>query len=629
MCKVDRKNRLPMLRLIGQFARYAWKCKPLWFLLYGLKNLMLIIMAFSEMIFPALIIDELLGARRVELVIFYTALTVGISMICGFSYNMMHFTTEKHRDLFERYLDVMISEKCIRMDFQHTEDKKALEQLEKAKTGISWYSGGISGILGTVGDILRDFILLFGVVAILMTGMPWLLVVYLISIALDAFFTSRINKVDMQAFQSLAKVNQVFNYVFWELQDIRFGKDIRLYGAEPLMERKADYYNAQMTREKRAQAMKKLPYNEGSAVLNVLRNAVVILIIGMAALRKVISIGDLTMYYNAGNKFRDSMQGVVRGIQTLRQKLNYAKEFVAFMEYPNAVHHGTQPVPETAAHTIEFRDVSFSYPGSNVSVLKNINVTLHPGEHISIVGLNGAGKTTFIKLLCRLYDPTEGQILLDGVNIQDIDHEEYVKLLSVVFQDFQLFAFTAHENVTLTESHAKAEDVRQNEDKMVEKFGSRAAPPAETVHAPDDATFDRVIVQAGLTDTITRLKYGADTFIKQSFDEEGVELSGGQQQKLAIARALYKDAPIVILDEPTAALDPIAEYEIYRQFSTLVGGKTTIYISHRLSSCQFCDVIYVFADGRIQETGTHEELVKLENGLYAKLFEAQAQYYRP
>lgn len=450
--------------------------------------------------------------------------------------------------------------------------------------------------------------------------------VYLISIALDAFFTSRINKVDMQAFQNLAKVNQVFNYVFWELQDIRFGKDIRLYGAEPLMEEKADYHNARMTKEKRAQAMKNLPYNEGSAVLNVLRNAVVILIIGMAALRKVISIGDLTMYYNAGNKFRDSMQGVVRGIQTLRQKLNYAKEFVTFMEYPDAVHHGTQPVPEAAAHTIEFRNVSFAYPGSNVSVLKNINVTLHPGEHISIVGLNGAGKTTFIKLLCRLYDPTEGQILLDGVNIQDIDHEEYVRLLSVVFQDFQLFAFTARENVTLTESHAKAEDVRQNEEKLAEEFGVRAA--AETSYAPEDAAFDRVITQSGLTDTITRLKYGADTFIKQSFDEEGVDLSGGQQQKLAIARALYKDAPIVILDEPTAALDPIAEYEIYRQFSTLVEGKTAIYISHRLSSCQFCDVIYVFVDGRIQESGTHEELVKLENGLYAKLFEAQAQYYR-
>ncbi|MDO5144617.1 MAG: ABC transporter ATP-binding protein [bacterium] len=628
MRKADKNNKLPMLRLIARFAGYAWKCKPLWFLLYGLKNLMLIIMVFSEMIFPALIIDELLGSRRVELVILYTALTVGISMICGFSYNMMHFTTEKHRDLFERYLDVMISEKCIRMDFQHTEDKKVLEQLEKAKTGISWYSGGISGILGTVGDILRDFILLFGVIAILITGMPWLLVVYLISIALDAFFTSRINKVDMQAFQNLAKVNQVFNYVFWELQDIRFGKDIRLYGAEPLMEQKADYYNTQMTREKRAQAMKNLPYNEGSAVLNVLRNAVVILIIGMAALRKVISIGDLTMYYNAGNKFRDSMQGVVRGIQTLRQKLNYAKEFVTFMEYPDAVHHGTHPVPEAAAHTIEFRNVSFAYPGSNVSVLKNINVTLHPGEHISIVGQNGAGKTTFIKLLCRLYDPTEGQILLDGVNIQQIDYEEYVRLLSVVFQDFQLFAFTARENVTLTESHAKAEDVRQNEHKMVEKFGSRAAVPDEMVQAQDDAAFERVIAQAGLTDTVSRLKYGADTFIKQSFDEEGVDLSGGQQQKIAIARALYKDAPIVILDEPTAALDPIAEYEIYRQFSTLVDGKTAIYISHRLSSCQFCDVIYVFVDGRIQETGTHDELVKRENGFYAKLFEAQAQYYR-
>ena len=626
--KESTKKKLPVCKRIRQFAGYAWRCKPSYFAVYLLQIIINGGTPFINIIFPAYIIDELVGARRIERIVLYALLTVGINALCGILRDLLNISMEKYADRFERHMDLIISEKCVTMDFQHTEDKKVLEQLEKAKTGMSWYSGGIHGILSAVGRILQHLVTLLGVVVILATGMPWLLLVYGISIVLDALVTAQIQKVDMKAFQNLAKVNQIFSYVFWELQDIRFGKDIRLYGAEPLMEEKGDYYNRWMSREWRNQAMKNLPFNECSSILNVLRNAVVILLIGIKALRKQITLGDFTMYYNAGNTFRDSMYGIVYGVQDLYQKLNYANEFLMFMEYPDAVYHGTQQVPQQSVHTIEFKNVSFSYPGSNVSVLKNINVVLHPGEHISIVGLNGAGKTTFIKLLCRLYDPTEGQILLDGMDIREIVYEEYVKLLSVVFQDFQLFAFTARENVTLTESRAKAEDVRKNEEKLVEEFGEKYFDFKAVSEKPQDAVFDKVIEQAGLTDTLGDLKYGADTFIKQSFDEEGTDLSGGQQQKLAIARALYKDAPVVILDEPTTALDPIAEYEIYRQFNTLVGGKTAIYISHRLSSCQFCDIIYVFVDGEIRETGTHEELVKLEQGFYAKMFEAQAQYYR-
>ncbi|MDE7300500.1 MAG: ABC transporter ATP-binding protein/permease, partial [Lachnospiraceae bacterium] len=307
---------------------------------------------------------------------------------------------------------------------------------------------------------------------------------------------------------------------------------------------------------------------------------------------------------------------------------------------PDALSHG-EKLPRSGEPTIEFRNVSFTYPGSQVSVLKNISVVLHPGEHVSIVGLNGAGKTTFIKLLCRLYDPTEGEILLDGVDIREIVYEEYVKLLAVVFQDFQLFAFTARENVTLAESFAKAEDMRKNEEKLAKDYekgklhlweevadGDRTAAKEQNPAQEKNHNFEQVIEQTGLTKTLADLKYGADTYIMKSFDNEGCEMSGGQQQKLAIARALYKNAPVVILDEPTAALDPIAEYEIYRQFHSLVGGRTAIYISHRLSSCQFCDIIYVFVDGEIRERGTHEELVGLADGHYAKMFEAQAQYYR-
>ena len=213
-----------------------------------------------------------------------------------------------------------------------------------------------------------------------------------------------------------------------------------------------------------------------------------------------------------------------------------------------------------------------------------------------MVGLNGAGKTTFIKLLCRLYDTDEGEILLDGVNIREYDYDEYMKLFSVVFQDFKLLAFTAQDNILLGK-----EDSPEHVDELFEKVG--------------------------ILNKINSLSNGRDTMMFRQFDKNGVQLSGGEQQKLAIARALYKDAPMVILDEPTAALDPVAEYEIYCRFNELVGGKTAVYISHRLSSCKFCDRIAVFSDCTIKELGTHEELVHKPDGIYAEMFRAQAQYY--
>ncbi|MDE7060068.1 MAG: ABC transporter ATP-binding protein/permease, partial [Lachnospiraceae bacterium] len=578
--------------------------------------------------------------QRIEYLVLYTALTVGINTLCSCLKNIFDITKEKYADTFERYISMQIAEKCIDMDFQHTEDKKVLEQLEKAKTGMDWYSDGIAGILNAFSNIVTNLITALGVVIILVTGMPWLILVYMVSMVIDMLLTKKTNEVNLRSFKNLAKTNQIFSYVFWELQDIRFGKDIRLYGAEPMMEEKGKYYNDQMTLEWRKQAMDCLPYDEGSTVLGCVRWGSAILMIGAKAVKGLISLGDFTMYFNAGNTLYDSIKGIAWQMQNLYQKLCYANEFIVFMEYPNAVRHGELLPQKVKEHTIEFKNVSFTYPGSQILVLKNINIVLHPGEHISIVGLNGAGKTTFIKLLCRLYDPTEGEILLDGVDIREIVYEEYVKLLAVVFQDFQLFAFTARENVTLAESFAKAEDMRKNEEKIETDYkGKKAnswgsentnnlAGEKENYGNSADSRFAKVIEQAGLTGAIADLKYGADTYIMKSFDNEGCEMSGGQQQKMAIARALYKDSPVVILDEPTAALDPIAEYEIYRQFHTLVGGKTAIYISHRLSSCQFCDVIYVFVDGEIAERGTHTELVELSGGHYAKMFEAQAQYYR-
>ena len=643
-----------VLPLVHKFALYAWQCKKSYFIFYVLSILVNIAAPFVTIIFPAYVIDELTGQHRISLIILYVALTVGLTWVCNCLRSFCDLTKEKYDDLFGRYLNMVLSEKCIDLDFQHTEDTKVLEQLEKAKTGIDWYSGGISGILNTFAILLTNIVVMFGVAAILLTGAPVLIAVYVVCIAVDTVLRFYMNKIEREAFLKLSKVNRIFGYLFWELQDIRFGKDIRLYGAEKLMEEKCAKENRYQTNAYKTQAMQCLPYDMASTLMGMVRYTADLLILGKKALTGEITLGAFTMYMNAGNAFHQSLRAIVWNVQDLYRKLSYANEFVIFMEYPNAIHHGDMLPQTDREHTIEFRNVSFTYPGSDICVLKNINITLHAGEHISIVGLNGAGKTTFIKLLCRLYDPTEGRILLDGTDIRELVYEEYVRLLAVVFQDFELFAFTARENVTLTESHAKAGDVLANEEKLEKEYKERftgkkrivdtkistyadsETKTSETQNnlwqgsetAQDNARFDHVIDQVGLTETLSELKYGADTFVMKGFDEEGCELSGGQKQKLAIARALYKDAPIVILDEPTAALDPLAEYEIYNQFNTLVGGKTAIYISHRLSSCRFCDIIYVFVNGEIRERGTHEELVSVDNGYYAEMFAAQAQYYR-
>ena len=492
---------------------------------------------------------------------------------------------------------------------------------------------------------------LTGVCLLIINKVPLVLVVYAVSIVLDTIITKLLNKIELDYFIKLSKSNRIFKYVFWELQEIRFSKDIRLYGAQDIMEYKATYYGQDMVDQWVSRANQGRKYQLFTSVLFAIRSTVVVFLIAIKTLRKKISVGEFYTLYYAGNTLHDSIRNAITGVQSIFKKSSYAYEYLLFMEYPDEAFNGTRKVETSSFHKIEFRNVSFHYPENDSMVLKNINATIKQGDHISVVGLNGAGKTTFIKLLCRLYDPTDGCILIDGVDIREYDYEEYVKLISVVFQDFQIYAFTVLENIMLSDTKPIVCSQKQME-RITESFSWKERRKFEmelssvtsssldtlsdlTVLQDNKETADvekyqilsKVMKQVGLEDMINRLTYGVNTFVSQHYEEEGVELSGGQKQKIAIARALYKNTPIVILDEPTAALDPIAEYEIYKQFNSLVENRTAIYISHRLSSCQFSDIIYVFEQGSIKEVGTHKELVNRPDGLYAKMFQAQAQYY--
>ena len=309
-------------------------------------------------------------------------------------------------------------------------------------------------------------------------------------------------------------------------------------------------------------------------------------------------VGQIAQYVGAITSLAGGVSELLRSLAILRTNTVYLRTVFEFLDLTNDMYQGSLTTEKRSdrEYDVEFRHVSFRYPGSGNWALKDVNLKFKVGERLAVVGPNGSGKTTMIKLLCRMYDPTEGEILLNGINIRKYDYDQYLAIFSVVFQDFQLLSQPLGENVA----------------GAMEYDRKRARNALET---------------AGLAGHLESLPQGLDTYLYRDFDTSGVEVSGGEAQKIAIARALYKDAPFIVLDEPTAALDPIAEAEVYAGFDTLIEDRTAIYISHRLSSCKFCDRIAVFENGSIVQSGTHDGLLAEAGGTYERLWEAQAQYY--
>lgn len=333
-----------------------------------------------------------------------------------------------------------------------------------------------------------------------------------------------------------------------------------------------------------------------NALLSLLSNFAAYLVIGARALYGVLPIGDVLLYAGSVTRAMSDLQTFLATGSEFDYINSYLSTYEDFIAQPSMAYDGTLPIEkrDDGQYEFAFHDVSFSYPGTNIPVLEHVTLSFAVGEKTALVGRNGAGKTTLIKLLCRLYEPTSGYITLNGIDIRKYSYKEYTQAFSVVFQDFHLFSLPLDENI------AAGTEI-------------------------DEAALQSSLAKVGLTECVQRLPQGTHTRLYNN-NGAGVDLSGGEAQRTAIARALYKDAPFVILDEPTAALDPIAEAEIYEQFSQMISGKTAVYISHRMSSCKFCDRIVVLDHGRIAEDGTHDTLLA-NHGIYATLYETQAQYY--
>lgn len=341
-----------------------------------------------------------------------------------------------------------------------------------------------------------------------------------------------------------------------------------------------------------------IKYNFLSILLNAALNLCVFLFTAAKAFIGVFGIGSFILYQGTTKRFIAAVSGVATNIGRLRQNNPHLVSLYEYLDLPNNMYKGTLAVEkrDDIDYEIEFRDVSFRYPRVDAWALRHVSMKFRIGDKLAIVGENGSGKTTFIKLLCRLYDPTEGKILLNGIDITRYRYDEYMALFSVVFQDFTLLGFPLGENVAISDVY-------------------------------DETKVRDCLIRVGLGNKLKSLDDPLKRALWRSYDSEGIDFSGGELQKIALARALYKDAPFVVLDEPTAALDPIAEAAVYENFNVLVENKTAVFISHRLSSCRFCDSIAVFDHGQLIQQGAHDALVTDADGKYSQLWHAQAQYY--
>lgn len=411
--------------------------------------------------------------------------------------------------------------------------------------------------------------------------------------------TNKYNDRKFKLNQKLPFLQRILHYYLDDyLDDSKACKDVHIFNQSSIIKSTNAKVFSEYADNRKAYFKAFYGFEEKSAIVNQVLSGIVYFLVVMKTFAGTFGLGGFIKYVKSINDFCWSVLFMCMNLANLHKNTEYITRFFEYLEIPTNMQSGKEHIVSDgdSEYEIELHNVSFKYPKADKYALRNVSVKFHSKEKTAVVGMNGSGKTTMIKLICRLYDPDEGYISINGTDIREYDYADYLNIFSVVFQDFKLFSFSLGENIA-----AKTE--------YDEEKGWQA------------------LKFAGMEARVREMPNGLKTPIFKDFSDKGVELSGGESQKVAIARALYKDAPFVILDEPTAALDPMAEFDIYSRFNDLVRDKSAIYISHRLSSCRFCDKILVLDNGRLIQQGTHSELLKNTKGKYSELWNSQAQYY--
>lgn len=593
--------------------------KNKWMFPYAVvKSLLNVVSSYAGLVIMARLIDELAGERRVETLTMWLFVSILTAAVFGIINGVMHHAYKVKTSLFWANMQRIEDEKFMSMDYCDLEDQKVQDLYDQITQNRNWNDWGFPRILWAFENMVSYLFSVIGAIA-LSVGLllrrvpeestfaylnhPLVILGFLGLMALTAAVAPwlKVRMMEMHAsWSDAARLgNRLFSHFGYLKDDADSMVEYRMYPQAEIARHYAWKDNTWFVggicdrQYKGSFGLCLIGDTLGEKLLM----SVIYLFVCLKAWAGAFGIGEVTQYVGAVSRLVSGFTGLIQTVNELRVNAGFVEDIFVFLDLPNNMYQGslTTEKRRDRKYNVEFRNVSFRYPNSERWALKDVSVSFEVGSKLAVVGENGSGKSTFIKLLCRLYDPQEGEILLNGVNIKKYRYEEYMAVFSVVFQDFSLLSHQLGQNV------AGSCDVNE----------ARAAECLEN---------------AGFGEHLRELPDGLNTWLFKDFDEEGIEISAGERQKIAIARALYKDAPFIILDEPTASLDPIAEADIYRKFDEIAGDRTAIYISHRLSSCRFCKEILVFDDGNIIQQGNHEKLIGTE-GKYQKLWEAQAKYY--
>lgn len=600
--KKQQNKELPkynMWQNTGFMIGLSWKYyKPTWILcLVGAVSAVGINIA--ELFLAPVILQKVEYDAPLKELLLTILVFIGVLLLLK-SINTYTDTNTVGRNFLRVHIMKLLDEKYAVTSYPNMENPTILQQFENAITETATNHASTQQIWSTLGNLITNIVGLI-LYFYLLSSINLALIGITLATTLSGYAINlKINAWDYKYRQEEGKYHKQLDYIFMKTEDISLGKELRIFGMHQwfteILDKTKHLYQAFLLKREKAFLLANL----ADVILTILRNGLAYYYLITITLQESLPASQFLLYFTAINGFATWFTGILKEFTTLHQhslKISCIREFLDLPE-PFLFEKGESITPDTnASYELQLRNVSFRYPDASSDTIHHLNLTIHPGEKLAIVGLNGAGKTTLVKLLCGLYGPTEGQILLNGKDIRLFNRCEYYTLFSTVFQESSIIETTLEENIA---QHTISID----RDKM-----------------------EQCIEKSGLTETIRKLPNGYQTHIGKIIYSDGIQLSGGQMQRLMLARALYKDGPILILDEPTAALDPIAENDMYLKYNEMTQGRTSIFISHRLASTRFCDRIIFLENGTILEEGTHDTLMNL-HGKYADLFEVQSQYYK-
>lgn len=560
------------------------------FCMQCIRSLMQVGVVYATIFLPKMIIDSL-SAEAAGHAVFFAVLYAVIFFMERTAGIWIEAYCKKKTAEFQEVLVVELSQTVVRIPYSELESFSVREEYELAQKCISRDS--VMKMLQSTWNSIFVFLTVSGIFFIAAYLVWWLWLVLFASVAIEIICEIvRINyNYESYETQNIAEMNMCY-FRDW-MPRRKHAKEVRLYGMLPYIQKQTKHWIEELATIQKERTKKTFQALWWSHFANGALIFIVYCYIGILCLQHVLSVGDFVMSVSAVFELNRSAVNIARMFLTFAEEGNYIQAYQRFLNREDR--DGTKHVYTESSPKFSFDNVSFRYEGAPKNAVEQLNVTIEPGRHYGVVGLNGAGKSTFIKLLMGLYTPTEGIVACNGINIEEIRKEEYWELFSATFQDYRIFDICADQNIAAQKQPAQ------------------------------ERCYDAA-KKAGILDKILSLPEQFQTILGREFKEDGAELSDGEKQKLALARMIYKDAPVWILDEPTASLSPRSEYELYEQLGQLTKNKTVIFISHRLASCRFCDEVLVFDQSGVAERGTHEELMAM-GGLYKKMFDTQSKYY--